>query len=246
MKRSTSWIGLIIISLIVLTACGTTQQTGINQAVEQVSGSAEGTNPEQADDSQVAPNLNSSRETPRAMQLALGILKLADTEQAIPPEQAVELLTLWKALRSLSHSETVAAEELQAVVSQIQDTMTPAQLELIASMDLSFDDIGKIAEDLGLDFSMAGRFGDMTPEMQATMQAMRESGQFPDGGFGGGPGGSGPGDGGPVGGFGGETDLSPEQRATALAERSGSRQAGLGIPVLLLDAIVEYLSGQVG
>lgn len=246
MKKPKRWIGLIIISLIVLTACGTSQQADINQSVEQVSQGVEGINPAQADDSQAAPDPNRDRETPQAMQLALGIFKLADTEQAIPPEQAVELLTLWKAVRSLSQSETVAAEELQAVVSQIQDTMTPAQLDFIASMDLSFENMGTIAEEFGLDFGMAGRFGDMTPEMQATMQAMRESDQFPEGGFGDGPGGGGPGRGGPGGSFGGETGLSLEQRATAIAERGGSRQAGLGIPVQLLDAIIDYLSDLVG
>lgn len=238
MKKPILWISLIIISLFILTACGTSAQADINQAVEQVSEAVDEANPD--------PNLE--REMPLAYQLALGIFKLEGTEQALSTEQAVELLTLWKAARSLSQSETVAAEELQAVVSQIQDMMTPAQLDLIASFGLSFEDLGAIAEELGLDFGMAGRFGDITPEMQATMQAMRESGQFPEGGFGGGQGlGRGPGGGGPGGGdFGGQAGLSPEQSETAMAERGGFRQAGLGVPIQLLDAIIEYLSTMAG
>ncbi|MCK4726285.1 MAG: hypothetical protein KAT29_10795, partial [Anaerolineales bacterium] len=126
--------------------------------------------------------------------------------------------------------------------------MTPEQLDLVISMDLSFEDMGPIADKLGLDFGMTGRLGEMTPEMQATMQAMRESGQAPEGGFGGGSGfGGGPGGGGSGGGsFGGETGLSPEQRATAIAERDDSRQVGLGVPVQLLDAIIEFLSTRAG
>jgi len=243
MKKPILWIGLIIISLFLLTACGSSAQADINQAVEQVEGAVEGVNPEQDTDTQSAPDARSDRETPQAMQLALGIFTLADTEQPLSPEQAAELLIFWKAARSLSQSETVAAEELQAVVSQIQDSMTPAQLDFLASMDLSFEDMGAIAEELGLDIGMAGRLGDITPEMQATMQAARASGRFPEGGFEGGQGlGGGPGG----GNFGGETGLSPEQRATAMAERGGFRQAGLGVPIQLLDAIIEYLSAMAG
>ena len=237
MKKNVLWISLIIMSLFVLTACGTSVQADIDQAVEQVS---------EAVELQATPDPNLEREMPQSLQLALGIFALEDTSHPIAPEQAAELLTLWKAARSLNQSETVAAEELQAVVRQIRDIMTPEQLELVISMDLSFEDMGPIADELGIDFGMTGRLGEMTPEMQATMQAtmqaMRESGQAPEGGFGGGPGGGGSGG----GGFGGETGLSPEQRATAIAERDGSRQIGLGVPVQLLDAIIEFLSTKVG
>lgn len=239
MKKNILWISLIIMSLFVLTACGTSVQADIDQAVEQVS---------EAVELQAAPDQILEREMPQSLQLALGIFALEDTSHPITPEQAAELLTLWKAARSLNQSETVAAEELQAVVRQIRDIMTPEQLDLVISMDLSFEDMGPIADKLGLDFGMTGRLGEMTPEMQATMQAMRESGQAPEGGFGGGSGfGGGPGGGGSGGGsFGGETGLSPEQRATAIAERGDSRQVGLGVPVQLLDAIIEFLSTKAG
>lgn len=239
MKKNILWISLMIMSLFVLTACGTSVQADIDQAVEQVS---------EAVELQAAPDQILEREMPQSLQLALGIFALEDTSHPITPEQAAELLTLWKAARSLNQSETVAAEELQAVVRQIRDIMTPEQLDLVISMDLSFEDMGPIADKLGLDFGMTGRLGEMTPEMQATMQAMRESGQAPEGGFGRGSGiGGGPGGGGSGGGsFGGETGLSPEQRATAIAERGDSRQVGLGVPVQLLDAIIEFLSTKAG
>ena len=157
------------------------------------------------------------------------------------------LLPLWKAARSLSQSETAATEELQAVIKQIEDTMTAEQLAALADTSLSFEDMGAIAEEFGLEFG-GGQFGDISPEMQATMQAARESGQFPPDGFGGaGPGfgGAGPGGGaGPDGGLGPGGGLSPEQRQTAIAERGGFRRANLGIPAPLLDAVIEFLEAK--
>jgi hypothetical protein len=148
-------------------------------------------------------------------------------------------------LRSLGESETTAAEELDAVVNQIQDTMKPEQLTAIEAMELSLQDMRTIAEEMGIQFGSGGRFEDLTPEMQATMEAARESGQFPGGG--GGPGGGIPGQGGGPGGgggFGGQGGLSPEARQTAIAERGGARGASLGLNPALLDAIIEFLEAK--
>jgi hypothetical protein len=83
----------------------------------------------------------------------------------------------------------------------------------------------------------------MTPEMQATREAMRESGELQRPGGGEFPG-SGPGGGqGPGGGFGG-TEMDPEARATAMAEGGGVRGARSGINTTFLDAIIEYLEGK--
>jgi hypothetical protein len=89
----------------------------------------------------------------------------------------------------------------------------------------------------------------MTPEMQATMEAMRESGEFPGGGFRGGqmpiPGmeGGGGAGAGPGGGFGGE--FNPEAMQTAIAERGELRGAGLGLNPALLNAIIDFLQAKV-
>lgn len=184
-------------------------------------------------------------EPPVEMQLMMGIVKLEDTENAIDLEQAADLLPLWKALRSLADSETTAQVEIDAVITQIEDTMTTEQMEAIEAMDLTMQDFGSVAEILGIEGGFSGRFGEMTSEMQATMEAMRESGEFPGNrpGFGDGPGfggGQGPG-----GGFGGQEGFTPEMRETAMAERGITRGAGFGINSTLLDGFITFLEAKV-
>ena len=184
---------------------------------------------------------------PTEMVLMLGTVKLDETDLAVDSEQASALLPLWKALRSLSDSDTVAQTELDAVVSQIEDTMTPEQIDAIEAMDLSMQDVAGVMEALGIEGeSFGGGFGEITPEMQETMEAMRESGEFPGPGGGMGLGGGmGPGGGqGPGGGFGG-AEMDPNARATAIAERGGTRGARAGINSFLLDAIIEFLEAKV-
>ena len=187
---------------------------------------------------------------PTEMQLMLGTVKLDETEYAVDAEQASQLLPLWKALDSLSESDTVAQVEYDALVSQIEDTMTSEQNEAIASMNLTMQDMAGVMETLGVE-SNFGRFGDIDPEMQATMEAARESGDFPGGGPGGdfpggGPGGDFPG-GGPGGGFGafGGAEMDPSARETAMAERGGMRGARSGINSFLLDSIIKFLEAKI-
>ncbi len=173
-------------------------------------------------------------------QLALGSVKLDEGENAIDAAQAAELLPLWKALRSFSGSDITAPEEVSAVIAQIEATMTSAQIEDIKSMQLSREDFASVYETLGIEIAFGS--GDITPELQATMQAARASGEAPPEGFGGGQGG-GQGMGGGPGG--GETALDPAARETAIAERGGTRGAGVGINTALLDAIIEFLESKI-
>ncbi len=174
--------------------------------------------------------------------LMLGIVKLDETAQAVDADQASELLPLWKALRSLGEIETASQIEVDAVISQIQDTMTAEQMETITAMELSQENFAEVAEILGIETGFGGRSGNMTPEMQATAQAVRESGEAPSGGQS--PGGGLPGMGGGKGRAGGE-ELSPEARETAIAERGGARGAGSGINPVFLDALIEFLENKV-
>jgi len=209
---------VLILVILVLTACGTENQESSAQAASD----------------------GGLREMSLSMKLMLGTFKLDETDYPIDAVQAGQLLPLWKAIRSLTESETTAREEVDAVVNQIEDNMTQVQLQAIEDMQLSFQDMGELAEELGLDFD--GRFGNMSPEMQQTMQAARASGQGNPFGGQGFPGG-GPGGGGPGGGFDG--GLSPEARETAIAERGGSRGGfGLGVNPEMLEAVIEFLEGK--
>jgi hypothetical protein len=181
-------------------------------------------------------------EIPIEMQLMLGTVKLDETEQAIDSQQAAELLPLWRALSSLASSDTAAQAEVDAVISSIQDGMTAEQIEAIEAMGLTMQDFGDIVDTLGIETGFGARFGEMTPEMQATIEAARESGEGRPGGFGGGQGFGG--SQGPGGGFGGDTGITPEMRETAIAARGGSFGRGFGINVALLDGIIVFLEAK--
>jgi hypothetical protein len=252
MKKHTIFIGILLLAAVLLSACGNSSaQSAVEAAAEGLSEAVEGVETQvdetQSDAQSEAPETENEFSMPSAMQLALGTFKLEESDYPVEGAQAQELVTLWKAVRVLTESETTAAEEIEALVDQIGDTMTAEQMTAIEAMELTFEDMGAIAEELGLEFSGAGRFGDLTPEMQATMEAMRESGEFPRGGPGGEFPGGGPGGQGGPGGFGGQGGLSPEARETAIAERGGFTRAGagLGLNPALLDAVIEFLQTKV-
>ncbi len=143
-------------------------------------------------------------------QLALGSLQLEETDLAIDEEQATELLPLWQAYQSLSNSDKAAGAEIYALVKQIQSSMNAEQIEAIAAMELTAEDVTSYAEEVGL--AMGRRMGGGGEDAEGA----------PEGGFGGGvPGGGVPGGGfggGQPGGgaFGGDADA----RATRMAEFS--------------------------
>lgn len=199
--------------------------------------------------------------------LALGMLALEDTQYPLSADQAADLLPLWKAAQSLSTSQTITVEEFQAIFNQIEATLTPEQLAEIESLDLTPEAITELSERYGLTFGPGGGGFDpenLSPEQQATIEALQESGEFPgEGGFpgGGGPpaGGfpeGGPGGGGfPEGGFpgggpggGGDLGSLPEAQQTAIAEGAASRSGqgpGGGLPAAFYAAIIEFLEGKI-
>jgi len=226
---------ILIVLVLALAACGGTasEPEAANPVKDDTSatGNSDGS---AADGANGDDEFNISTET----MLMLGTIQLDETDSAVDAEQASALLPLWKALRSFGESETAAQIEVDALVAQIEDTMTPEQISTIEGMQLTQQDITSVAETLGIEMGGfgGGGFGEMTPEMQATREAMRESGES----SGGGPG-SGQGMGGGLGG----AEMDPDARATAMAERSGARGARSGISSFLLDGIIEFLEAKV-
>jgi predicted pyridoxine 5'-phosphate oxidase superfamily flavin-nucleotide-binding protein len=117
-------------------------------------------------------------------QLALGTLQLEGTENAVRPEQAAALLPLWQALRG---GVTVQAE-VNAVLKQIEGTMSQEQLAAIAAMRLTQEGLRTWMEEQGLgrpggfqgapggtpvpgQTPGAGGWQDLSPEVRATRQA---------------------------------------------------------------------------
>jgi hypothetical protein len=136
----------------------------------------------------------SSPTLPLATQLALGTLKLEGTDQAITAKQAADLLPMWQVYGSLITSDTAAQEEIDGLIQQIQETMTPQQLQAIKDMNLSAQDMFGVLRDQGGQApngarSNATRTGNNS---NSGTRSFRQGGDLP-GGFPGGPGGFGQG-----------------------------------------------------
>lgn len=202
-----------------------------------------------AADTQAGGLLNENYEDALAveLQLAIGTLKLDGTDNAVDAGTAKELLTFWKALHSLSGSESAADEEIQAVIKQIQEAMTTARIQAIATMQLTRDDMVQVAQEMGINLNPAGgRFEGLAPELQATVQAARERGQMTQGGFRGAegiPGGAGQGSG-FSGGIPPGGDLSPEQLTTAQARRASGAGINLAVSPAVLEVVIQYLESK--
>lgn len=180
------------------------------------------------------PALGAQTALSENLTLLVGTLELDGTSSSVDAEQAAELLPLWKALRTLSQSESTAIEELEAVLAQIRETMTDEQVEAIAAMQLTRADMAALMQEYGLSSGIGAGEGP-SPERQATAQALRDSGQMPaGGGFFGGQGG-GPGSGEGLG----EGALPP---GTTGADSTTARTwAAQGFNSPLYDVVIEYL-----
>jgi hypothetical protein len=192
---------------------------------------------------------------PVEMQLALGTLKLKETENAVDAKTAEQLIPLWEAVRSLSGKNGSSPQEIQALYKQIGDTMTPAQIQAIAEMQLTRQDMAQVAQEFGVDLATGGGFNQGA---RATGQAPSTNGQsgrnssgggqgFPGGGFGGEggfPGGAFGGEGGVPGGGGfGQAQQTPNAsaRATAQARFANGGEGFSRVSSVWLDAMIKYL-----
>ena len=98
---------LLTILALTLTACGSASDSTEAAASSQTDPSAQALS---------GPSL-----------LLIGTLKLDGTDQAVTAAQAKELLPLWQVYQSLAESDTAAQVEIDALVKQIEETMTDAQ-----------------------------------------------------------------------------------------------------------------------
>ena len=217
MIRKTSFLFIVaMIGLLVLSACGGSEEpAGESKAGdENLATTASEEQASTANDSRepARDRVRLSADYTNALsaqgQLALGTMQLEESDLAIDEVAAAELLPLWQALQSLSNSQTAATVEIEAVVNQIQDSMTAEQIAAISGMKLTEESLTTLIEE-----------GDFAFGRGALGGAGR--GEGGEGGFGGGglPGGR-PG-GGPGGGLPGGSDfdnLSEDDIATRRAE----------------------------
>ncbi len=178
-------------------------------------------------DETVSLNEDYADAVPIPSQLALGSLKLEETDLAIDETQAAELVPLWQAYQSLSTSDKAAEAEINAVLKQIQGAMTAEQIEAVAAMALTSEDMDAYMQEMAGQFGGRGLFvsrGEGDDSGEGEPPGGFGGGGFPGGGFPGGgfPGGGIPGGGIPGEGFAGGADA--EARATRIAEMDGDAE----------------------
>ncbi len=115
---------------------------------------------------------NYSGAIPSFLVLALGTIKLDGAVDAITPEQAQKLLPLWQVLRSSINTGGTDQAEVDALVLKIEGVLTESQIAAINALKLTQGDIRNWAVTNGV------AQGAPSPEMQATQQAMAQSGQI--------------------------------------------------------------------
>jgi len=222
MNKEVSMKNILLISLtvttLILTACGASNST-------------------------TAAPVTNNRSIPPATQLIIGTFKLDNTDQAVTNTEAKELYPLWKVYQDLQTSNSAAQEEKDALIEQIQETMTPGQMQAISNMNLAQQDVFAVMQEQGIQFGNRAQQGNQTNNGQSNNNNRNFSaggppdGGFPGGGFGGGFGGNG-------------QSLSPDQIATLQARRSENGGGGFAAfnntPAPLIQAIIDYLQKKSG
>jgi len=237
---------IILILAFPLTGCSVLQSA---QAIVQ------GSNPSSQNSGQNSgqnPSAGITANTPIESKLAIGILKLEGTNLAVTPAEAKNMLPLWQALKALSSSTTTAPEEVTAVFQQIQDTLTPEQVQAVKQMAVSQADLQALEKSLGIQSGQGSGFGGgatLSPEQQATRSARQT--QSP-GGNGGGFGGPGGGFGVPGGGFGGAGGIPTNgtgQGSTTTRPTSSPAQLirrSMGMNLMFMDPLIKLLQTRAG
>lgn len=231
-NNSTFIIVLLIVSLLVAGCSGAAAGTSTDAAAtENASGLSE------------------------AAKLALGMLSLEETEQAITAEQAEELLTLWQAYQTLGNSETTAALELDALVKQIQAALTTEQVEVIEAMGLTSESMAAVMQEFGGQFAPGGTPGaQTTPEAGSGFEGFQGGQGMPEGGFPGGGAGLGggvPGSGMRAGGGGMQMDdtmggIMGAQGTPGATGQNRFNSLSSQVNPMLLRALISMLETKIG
>lgn len=194
MKKIMSITVLSILALAV-TACGASAGSSQSNLASAASGANTGA-------LNSAPTGGTPASGPSALQLAAGMLKLEGTSNAVTSQQAAQLLPLWESLQQMESTAAPQSgsqgapqgtpgprpnpammQQIGAQVALIQTAMTPAQIQEIAAMNLSRQDISTVFQQAGITLGGPGQGGfrpgggTFTPP-QGTPPAARTPGAF--------------------------------------------------------------------
>ncbi len=154
-------------------------------------------------------------------ELIVGTLKLEGSDQAITSQQASQLLPLWQAMKYLNSSDTAAPQEVDALVDQIKGTLTSKQLQAIADMKLTQQDVSEIEQ--GQDIASNSQ------QQNSSSQSQSNGGGFgpPEGDLG-------------IGLLGGGT-LGTGQSVNSSQTTTVQTGASNQVPSVLIDSLIEFL-----
>jgi len=247
-------ITILTFFTLVISACGTAQNTSPTQLPEatQVIATAV-TTTNTTSSNAITPTAS---EEASALQLAIGTLKLDDTSEAVTASQAAKLLPLWTTLKNLESqahphpqqqggvqtpvalgNDTAAQQQIAAQVKLIEDAMTSKQMQAIANIQITNDNMKDILQGLGISMTQGaspagGMPGGNAGNGMGPSQGSAPQGTPPTGGMPGGNAGNG---------------MGPGQGPTTM----GTPQTGMGpgggfIPTELIDAVIQYLTKKAG
>jgi hypothetical protein len=168
--------------------------------------------------------------------LAVGMLKLEGTDLAITAAQAKNLLPLWQAVKSLNAEKTTAAEEMAALYTQIQETMTSDQIQYIDKLDLTSDELDTLMQKYEL------QTGQTTQSQTTTTNNSNSSGGRPQGGV---PGLDAP----PDAGLGGLTSGGPSSSQTTTQTPVPAQSSSVNLAnsnLVFADAVITLLKQRAG
>jgi hypothetical protein len=165
---------------------------------------------------------------PIESKMAIGILKLEGTDQAVDSTQAKDLLPLFMALKTLSTNNNTAPEELTALNKQIKNTMKADQITTIEKMTITSEEVRTLIANNGASTSSSS---------SNTNSAAAGGNNFGPGGPGGGiPGITG----------GGQTSTTRVQATpnAAQAAQTLRRTAG-GLNLTLAQSVIDLLNSKI-
>lgn len=94
---------------------------------------------------------------PVEQKLAIGTLKLEGTANAVTAEQAKALLPVWKAVKAMSNDANASTDEINALYTQISESMTAEQIQAIKDMTISQDDIQALMKTYNIKMPQMGQ-----------------------------------------------------------------------------------------
>jgi hypothetical protein len=170
---------LLSIFALVLTACGASAGSSQSNSSSLSGSSSSGSSSDTGSlsgSSNPAPDNGTPASGPSALQLAAGMLKLDGTSNAVTAQQAAQLLPLWQSLQQIEsipaaqgtpqaqgtpggRFDPAMMQQISEQIVQIQNAMTPAQIQAITAMNLSRQDIINIFQQDGIAMGGPGQGG---------------------------------------------------------------------------------------